>query len=205
MKTATTNRIARALLAIIILQPPLSIPATEQADAQGIELVADLTPTDRALMDYGKARFTAAGLEYPEGVLVTFHDDGAPCGGQDGRFRHIDGVDRIWICKTHENPEIREVWRKRTLIHELAHVWESRTLDDTERAAFLELRELETWNDSSSSWSQRGAEHAAEILTWGLLDEPFRYVLIPDHGCDAFAEGYELLTGLQPLTGLGCD
>ena len=205
MKTATTNRIARALLTVIVSQPLLTLAATDAADAQGPVVIEDLTATDRALMDYGKAQFTAAGLEYPEDVVATFHDDGEACGGQDGRFRHIDGVDRIWICKTHENPEIREVWRKRTLIHELAHVWESRTLDDSERAAFLELRGLDTWNDSSHGWSQRGAEHAAEILTWGLLDESFQYVLIPDHGCDAFAEGYELLTGLQPLTGLGCN
>ncbi len=78
-------------------------------------------------------------------------------------------------------------------------------LDDTERAAFLELRELETWNDSSHDWSQRGAEHAAEILTWGSSTNHSGMCLIPDHGCDAFAEGCELFTGLQPLTGLGCE
>jgi hypothetical protein len=49
------------------------------------------------------------------------------------------------------------------------------------------------------NWEERGFEHAAEILMWGLSEEPFNMGAIPDADADSLAEAYRLLTGSDPL------
>ena len=45
------------------------------------------------------------------------------------------------------------------------------------------------------------AEHAAEIVVWGLIDRPVRSVFNPDTTCAALRAGYEVLVGEPPLHG----
>ena len=68
----------------------------------------------------------------------------------------------------------------------------------------MALRGLHTWRGSDPNgedWLERGAEHAAEIMTWGLLDWPMMVVFIPDNTCADLLAGYETLTGRPPLHG----
>jgi hypothetical protein len=75
-------------------------------------------------------------------------------------------------------------------------------LTESRRAAFLRLRGLTEWrNDDPDRWHERGAEHAAEIMVWGLIDRPVRPVFIPDNTCADLLAGYVMLTGRSPLHG----
>jgi hypothetical protein len=62
--------------------------------------------------------------------------------------------------------------QKGVLLHELAHAWDYHMLADEQRRAFMELRGVDTWHSHQVEWHERGAEHAAEIIKWGIIDEP---------------------------------
>jgi hypothetical protein len=81
-------------------------------------------------------------------------------------------------------------------------VWDEHELTDEVRQAFLDLRGLETWR--GGEWHDRGAEHAAEIMVWGLIDRPVRPGHIDNNTCAELQAGYETLTGQAPLHGF-CD
>ena len=61
-------------------------------------------------------------------------------------------------------------------LHELAHAWDRQSLTDERRAEFLRLRRLDASGATTtrSVWDERGAEHAAEVMVWGLMDRPYR-------------------------------
>ena len=56
-----------------------------------------------------------------------------------------------------------------TLVHELTHVWASKNLSDEDKAAWVEERGLDAWGDGP--WRDRGSEHLADIVAWGMDDE----------------------------------
>ena len=56
----------------------------------------------------------------------------------------------------------------RGLLHEMAHGWLDANLSEIERARFLDLRRLSTWNSPEVSHDERGFEQAAEIMAWTL-------------------------------------
>ena len=67
-------------------------------------------------------------------------------------------------------------------------------------------RGLRSWNDFDEAWEHRANEHAAEITTWGVIDQPMRFdPRIENAGCDEMAEAYRLLTGSEPENGLAFD
>jgi hypothetical protein len=163
----------------------------------GVDTSVTVVGTSEDLEDlaWAQARLSAAGLEVPE-MDIEFHDDAEPCEGNMGTMRTADdGSPVLRVCADHDKPDVRRSWRRRTLVHELAHAWEARTLEDATRRAFLELRGLTEWNDRSMPWSQRGIEHAAEIITWGIGDPQWRFDARPQSSCAEMAAGYELLTG----------
>ena len=49
-------------------------------------------------------------------------------------------------------------------------------------------------------WEERGSEHAAEVMVWGLIDRQFS-ARIPHNSCAELLDGYTTLTGQQPLHG----
>lgn len=153
------------------------------------------TPDDMADLAWAHQRFAAAGLKPPE-IDIAFHDDAEACEGNMGTVRiSEDGDPILRVCADHDKPQVRRSWRRRTLIHELAHLWEARTLDDEDRTALMELRGLTAWNDRSTPWADRATEHAAEIITWGIGDPAWRFDARPQSSCEEMAAGYELLTG----------
>lgn len=64
---------------------------------------------------------------------------------------------------------------------------------------------MKGWREGE--WHERGAENAAEIIAWGLIDRPVKPVRIYDNDCDQLLGGYVILTGTDPLHGLTdvCD
>jgi hypothetical protein len=56
-------------------------------------------------------------------------------------------------------------------------------------------------DDGSAQWHTYGAEQAAQIIVWGLIDRPIRIATIPDSSCVDLRTGYILLTGRRPLHG----
>ncbi len=64
------------------------------------------------------------------------------------------------------------------------------------------LRGLTTWRGGDTEgWSDFGAEQAAEIVVWALMDRPVWPVYLDYRDCADLTAGYEALTGTAPLHG----
>lgn len=140
--------------------------------------------------------FDEAGLDLPAIRFVNCEDSSDCLGRQGMVIHHAEGAE-VRLCDDEVGP-----WLEWVVIHELAHVWDKYQLTDEARQAFLDLRGLKTWRDAP--WHERGAEHAAEIMVWGLIDRPVRPGHIDHNSCDELLAGYETLTGQPPLHGF-CD
>ena len=84
-----------------------------------------------------------------------------------------------------------------TLLHELAHVWSDLYLDEAQRAEWVELRGLESWHEGE--WRDRGTEHAAEIIAFGLYDTPHVPRAIGNNDYRTVTEAFEWLMGMPPV------
>jgi hypothetical protein len=91
-----------------------------------------------------------------------------------------------------------EIVLKRTLLHEIGHIWAAAALDEATKDSFLELRGLESWADKETPWQDRGSEQAAEIMAWALMDSELLLATLSDHDPASLAAGFELLTGIVP-------
>jgi len=180
---------------------------TEDASPQAAEepvieigkLVIDgLDAEDQQLVEFARGQLALVGIELPE-VRIEFPDDEAVCFGNGGVY--VPSKHEVRICRP----------SKATMIHELAHSWVETTLTGTQRTAFLELRGLDTWT-GGSDWDARGAEHAAEVITWAAMDEnisipwldtnpdgtskrSWRLFKIDESDHDQLTEAFQLLTG----------
>jgi hypothetical protein len=165
------------------------LPAPDRAEGAaigGVLLFAN-TPEQAAMALDAMHRFADFGLELPPGLEIHFHDDLEGCGGHRGLATHGTDLERIDMCRTHQF----------TLMHEMAHMWAEYTLTDRQRQAFLEERGLRSWRDGVP-WEERGTEHAAHVIAWGLGDRPIPLAEIPDTGFDRLISAFELLTGSRP-------
>jgi hypothetical protein len=161
-----------------------------------------LSVPEQEMVEWAKGLFEAASLRLPT-VIVSFHDDTTACHGTEGRWEHAEGsVDRVRICTTHEKAHVQDEWRRRTLIHELGHAWAAENLDDASMDRYMVLRGLTSWNNTTQEWGTRGTEHAAEIISWGVIDQRIHLWKLPDATCPAMTAAYRLLTGMAPSTGI---
>ena len=94
---------------------------------------------------------------------------------------------------------LTSVSTRATFLHELAHAWILDHVDSAAQSAFLDLVGLEEWQDPSAPWADQGVEYAAEVVTWGLLDEPPSMVRIGGPPCELLTDAFELLTGRPPV------
>jgi hypothetical protein len=153
-------------------------------------------PAQVALLDWALDLFADAGLALPP-IDVVGHRTDQPCRGRTGMHRFEDGRSRIDLCTADAGPVEEFV-----VLHELAHAWDRNALTSARREAFLALRGLEVWRDDDPDrWHELGAEHAAEILVWGLMDRPVRIVRLEANSCADLLAGYRVLTGAEPLHG----
>ena len=182
----TTRTIVSLGIALAALAAPVSplesaavgTPAPKAAPI--VEEVAEVTPAepvifaidvDEAAYENTIATFEDSGFTAPE-FLARFHTTDEACKGHRGL--HVvttDGVSTIHVCATHDNPLVIEMVRERTLMHEVAHAWVNQNVSDQQMADFMELRGLSVWEGNGAAWADLGAEHAAEILLWGMTDE----------------------------------
>jgi hypothetical protein len=137
-------------------------------------------------VEWSLRRYADHGLELPH-VTVEMRSIGK-CPTPDGRqlsgsLAIVDGEYRITVCG-----------ERRTLLHELGHVWDKHNLTDEIRDRFMELRGVGSWRHDA--WHLAGGEHAAETMTWALDSMFLPPSRIPNRSTAALAAGFELLTGM---------
>lgn len=147
-------------------------------------------PDQRRMAEWAVGRFKDAGLVLPAIVIRFPGPSLAPCGGSQGR------------AFTHRTPmEVTMCWSDAyVLLHELAHAWEAHNLPKHRRQAFMALRsDVDSWGDASVPWHRRGAEHAANVVAWGLLEDPYPISRTYPNDPDSLMEAFRMLTGVAPL------
>ena len=158
-------------------------------------------PKLNALLGWAVDRFGAAGLAPPKIGTVTFTIYSDFCDDALARTMITDDSRDLFFC-FHTEDACDDAgctrFTRRTreaVLHELAHLWMHENLNETTRGRFTEHVGLDAWSDRGVEWPERAAEHAAEIIAWGLMDEPMQMVRIGDPAQDALQAGYRLLTG----------
>jgi len=166
----------------------VEVPTTDPARIQEAE----------ELVDWGRQRYAEEGLQLPEVTLIV-HPSLEPCSGRVGRYN--ERTNELVLCRID----------RETVLHELAHAWIDLNLDRADRARFVELRDLDDWNDRSQEWAERGFEQAAEILVWALSDrdrtvrwvegavESRRLLSIENSSPADLAAAFELMVGNAPM------
>jgi len=119
-----------------------------------------------------------AGLSIPH-VNIVLREDCSVAGS-----KWTDSEGRYWI---------KNCAGRRTLLHELAHVWDSENLTDRDRAALLELRGLEHWG--GVEWEHCGGEHLAESIAWALDERTSPAYRIEQNSYEELGAMYLLATG----------
>lgn len=175
------------------------IETTAVPEIGEIKVLETVGSDDEEAVDWARDRYREARLSLPP-IRVSFHSNSDPCNGAQGGHLIEDGVSRVLICISEPGPS-RELKVKRTLLHEFAHAWDAHFLTQDVREEFVELRDLEGWS-FELPYEERGSEHAAETITWGLMDRPILF-----GSFDAATpwevqfNGYVTLTGIEPPHG----
>ncbi len=202
MKKASTFALTTAIL-LTGLTPAKSTaqtavavtPTTVQAAPapQVPQVIHTDSPELQDLADWALGRFNTAGLDLPS-IDLYFHDSKEPCKGYSALHTRTDNHSRINICSTSRTPKVES-----TILHEIGHSWASHNLTDQQRQAFVELQGLNAWYDKDISWNDRGTEHAAEIIAWGLgeTSRPPRW--IPNNDPESLTDAYHQLTNTDPI------
>ncbi|MCI0634611.1 MAG: hypothetical protein L0206_11950 [Actinobacteria bacterium] len=148
--------------------------------------VMGATPEQLAMARWAMGRFDIAGLE-PPAVDIAFHGDRAGCGSHLGMAR----AGRVDVCTVLANEMAR-----RTLLHEMGHIWIDQNVSQPVRERFLALRGLRTWNASTDPWEERGYEQGAEIMAWALGNRILS-AQIPYSEFEDLDVAFQLLTGVE--------
>ncbi len=192
--TQTAARITIGAFALVTLatsSPTRSIgEVTPVRNLDGVRL-HEPNPQREEMLDWAIKRYRAAGLQMPA-IDVYFHRESGGCGGYLG-FTKNGRVDLCIRLAMEGQPQ-------RIVLHELAHAWAEVELDEETRNAFLELRTLGGWNVTADEHKDRGTEQAAEIIAWGLGEGSPTPIISGDIAPAALADGFRLLTGVEPLS-----
>lgn len=175
------------------------VTGTVTAAGQRVE-VHNGTTAAHDLVRWALTRFPDAELTAPAVTSIAFNDEAhqAQCSGDDrGLALKVGPKYEIYICYTLDGTPpafVREL-----MLHELAHAWMWQNLTEPVQRQFLARMDLPTWDDTTLPWEQRGTEHAATVIAWGLADEPLQNHLLASRSCADLAEAFRLLTGADPL------
>ncbi|MEN8235516.1 MAG: hypothetical protein ABFR89_11430 [Actinomycetota bacterium] len=176
-----------ALLAMLLLSGAANPLRTTTESTTTI--VATSTEQQK-MAEWALARYDAAGLELPPLAIEFVGPNLEACEGSPARV--------------HLNKEpilIRMCWNDDfMLLHELAHVWEARNVPESKHEAFASMREdVTSWASPDVPWGQRGREHAANVIAWGLLEEPFPISRTYPNDPKSLIIAFSFLTGTEPL------
>jgi hypothetical protein len=173
-----------------------TVPTTSSPSPSAHPSIA--TPEYEGLIQWAIGVYADAGLDLG-GVTIGVYDDMSVCGA-DRRGYYRDQT--VVVCAVHPRSSVQEAWRRQTLLHEVAHAWIDIGLDVERRERFMEWRAAVTWMSRDHPWHERGVEHAAEAVAWGVADQPYHpHVALVDRTCASLRHGFELLTGGPPLRG----
>jgi hypothetical protein len=194
------HRVANSAVAVLVAAATLVGPPAEPDESS--HSARGFSYAQEVLIEWAIGRFADAGLELPPLEFV-YYPTREPCRGARGFYTGDRSRATIRICMREASP-----FAELLFLHEIGHAWDQYALTDRRRAAFLQQRDLEDWWDNGSApWHTYGAEQAAQIIVWGLIDRPIHIATIPDSGCLDLRTGYVLLTGRPPLHGYAdpCD
>jgi hypothetical protein len=188
MRIATASKILVPTLAGLALATSVAFgrPSSQPVAVRPSVTVYEADREQVRLVRWAAGRFEGAGVEVPR-VDVHFHRDSAGCGGHLGFARN----GRVDVCTVLVNEMAR-----RTLLHEMGHVWIDQNVSQATRERFLVLRGLRAWNASTDPWEDRGYEQGAEIMAWAL-GTTILTAQVPGNDPARLEAGFELLTGMQ--------
>lgn len=86
-----------------------------------------------------------------------------------------------------------------SLRHELAHAWILDHVGAGLQTRQLRHKGLDSWDDQEVAWPDRGVEYSAEVIAWGLLDDPAPMARIGRPPCQELVESLVPLTEVAPL------
>ena len=190
----------------------LQIPSTIVAERTGTVSYGDIevevfngTQELAGFLQWGFSRYEAAGLPLPQVASVTFLNARAACYNLGGQALTTEGETNITLCRTPEDvclddtcddwvASSRQLW-----LHELAHPWLDEYVDEATRATFLEFVGLPRWADQDDPWQERGVERAADMLAFGLMDEPVEIDPEFTRNCEERTAGFRILTRTDPI------
>ena len=148
------------------------------------------TQAQHEMAEWAVGRFAEAGLRLPA-IEINFPGrDQSGCGGAPARAY----LDR-------EPVEIRVCWNSELiLLHELAHVWEAQAVSATRHEPFMAMRDgVKSWAGIDDAWEARGREHAANVIAWGLLEDPYPVSRTYPNDPDSLTAAFRYLTNTEPL------
>jgi hypothetical protein len=182
----TRSRLELAL-ALGLLFAILSIHVSSPAPALAVE---GGTVEQHSMAEDAIAQFVRAGLSLPPVVVEFVGPSLEPCGGARAKT-HLDRDPHV-VSVCWGDPYV--------LLHELAHVWIFRTASDEQRVAFMGLREdVRAWAASSDGWEDQGREHAANVIAWGLMENPIVVSRTYPNDRASLVSAFKGLTGIQPI------
>ncbi len=183
------QRLALLIIPVVAsLSLSLSLPSASVVPAEH-----HIDATEHAqieMAEWALGRFKAAGLELPS-VIITFPGrDQALCGGVPARAFPAAQPAEVKVC-----------WNDTfILLHELAHIWETHHVDEPRREGFTSLRDgVTAWTSRDVRWEQRGAEQAANVIAWGLLEDPYPISRTYPNDPESMIAAYRFLTDMHPL------
>lgn len=164
---------------------PSASPPSVNMHRPHLTYIDQPSPSAEETINWAVDRFVAAGLQLPD-LEISFP---VVCHGKAALY-HV-GRRSVDFC------------RVGTLLalHEFAHAWDD-TSGAVDREAFLELRGLHVWfGGLDLPKEQQGAEHLAQIVSWGLMDQDLRRPPNLANNSEAeLTEAFELLAGHPPLS-----
>ncbi len=175
------NSLAARPPAPVAVPDPQQVVHTENSEMQG-------------LAEWALGRYRQAGLELPN-LDLYFHNNNKPCKGYSALHNRTETGSLINVCSTNRTRKLEN-----TLLHELGHAWAAYNLTDDQRRAFVEHQGLTTWYDTDTDWNERGTEHAAEVVAWGVGEKQWQPRWMPNNDLDSLAAAFQQLTGTNPTT-----
>jgi hypothetical protein len=184
--------------------PPGADPAADRAVVTAptpgparVTFPEPLSAVEWNAVQWAVERFESAGLELPT-VSISFSADSDDCAGEQGVYRLRSGEHFVVVCGPEREGAAIDHRRRRTLLHELAHAWDHATLTDAERRNLQYHFGAGDWYAPDRPWEERPVEQIAETLTWGLLDQRRRPLLI-DRPCWDVHADFRAVTAHRPL------